>query len=107
MRESNFWDEFEYSKLKLLLNIDKVNSIMDVANGKKMLDKSFPISVELHLTDLCNLKCSWCTDKELRKNKATLSLETIRKIFKEFAEHNTGITLEGGANQLFILTLKK
>lgn len=96
MRESNFWDEFEYSKLKLLLNIDKVNSIMDVANGKQMLDKSFPISVELHLTDLCNLKCSWCTDKELRKNKATLSLETIRKIFKEFAEHNTGITLEGG-----------
>lgn len=96
MRESNFWDEFEYSKLKLLLNIDKVNSIMDVANGKKMLDKSFPISVELHLTDLCNLKCSWCTDKELRKNRATLSLETIRKIFKEFAEHNTGITLEGG-----------
>ena len=29
MMESNYWDEFEYSKLKLLLNIDKVNSISD------------------------------------------------------------------------------
>lgn len=96
MKESNYWDEFEYSKLKLLLNIDKVNSIVDVANGKKMLDQSFPISVELHLTDTCNLNCSWCTDKELRKNKATLPIETIEKLFREFGEHHTGVTLEGG-----------
>lgn len=96
MRESNYWDEFEYSKLKLLLNIDKVNSIADVANGKKMIDKSFPISVELHLTDVCNLNCGWCTDNELRKNKATLPIQTIEKLFKEFREHNTGVTLEGG-----------
>ena len=45
MMESNYWDEFEYSKLKLLLNIDKVNSIMGVFNGKKMSDKEFPICV--------------------------------------------------------------
>lgn len=96
MMESNYWDEFEYSKLKLLLNIDKVNSIMGVFNGKKMSDKEFPISVELHLTDMCNLNCHWCTDKELRKNKATLPLETIKKLFEEFAEYHTGVTLEGG-----------
>ena len=96
MMESNYWDEFEYSKLKLLLNINKVNSIMDVFNGKKMSDKEFPISVELHLTDMCNLNCYWCTDKELRKNKATLPLETIKKLFEEFAEYHTGVTLEGG-----------
>lgn len=96
MKEFNYWDPFEYSKLKLLLNIEKVNSIVDVANGKKMLDNTFPISVELHLTDNCNLKCAWCTDKELRKNRATLPIETIEKLFKEFGEHNTGVTLEGG-----------
>lgn len=96
MTESNYWDEFEYSKLKLLLNIDKVNSVMDVADGKRLLDTEFPISVELHLTDICNLNCGWCTDKELRKNKATLNLESIEKLFKEFGEHHTGVTLEGG-----------
>lgn len=96
MMEANYWDEFEYSKLKLLLNIDKVNNIIDVANGKKKIDKSFPISVEMHLTDVCNLKCSWCTDKELRNNKATMSVETVENLFREFGEHGTGVTLEGG-----------
>ena len=51
----NYWDEFEYSKLKLLLNKEKVESILDVKNGIKKLDDRFPISVELHLTDRCNL----------------------------------------------------
>lgn len=31
----NFWDEFEYSKLKLLLNKEKVESILDVKNDIK------------------------------------------------------------------------
>ncbi len=96
MLGSNYWDELEYNKLKLLLNIGKVNSIMDVAKGEKMLDTHFPLSVEMHLTDICNLKCSWCTDKELRKNGATLPLEVIERLFKEFGGHNTGVTLEGG-----------
>lgn len=96
MIESNYWDEFEYSKLKLLLNINKVNSVVDVMKGKRLLDTEFPISVELHLTDMCNLKCGWCTDKELRKNNATVNIETIEKLFKEFGQHQTGVTLEGG-----------
>ena len=96
MMNSNFWDEFEYNKLKLLLNIGKVNSIAEVADGRRMSDKIFPISVEVHLTDKCNLNCKWCTDKELRKNGATMSLDIIEKVFKEFGEHHTGVTLEGG-----------
>lgn len=93
---TNYWDEFEYSKLKLLLNTEKMDSVMQVANGEKLLDEFFPISVELHLTDTCNLNCSWCTDKELRKNGATLPLETIERLFEEFGRHCTGVTLEGG-----------
>lgn len=93
---TNYWDEFEYSKLKLLLNTEKMDSVMQVANGEKLLDDFFPISVELHLTDTCNLNCSWCTDKELRKNGATLPLETIERLFEEFGRHCTGVTLEGG-----------
>lgn len=92
----NYWDEFEYSKLKLLLNKEKVNSILDVRNGIKKMDEYFPISVELHLTDKCNLNCEWCTDKELRKNQETLALDVIERLFREFWRHKTGITLEGG-----------
>ena len=96
MQSINYWDEFEYSKLKLLLNNEKVNSVLDVRNGVKKMDEQFPISVELHLTDCCNLKCEWCTDKELRQNKSVLDLQVIKKLFREFWRHGTGITLEGG-----------
>ena len=71
MKDKNHWSEFEYSKLKLLLNKKKVNSILDVLNGKKEFDEEPPISVELHLTDICNLKCPWCTDSKLKENNAT------------------------------------
>lgn len=96
MEDTNYWDEFEYSKLKLLLNKEKVNSILNVRNGIKKMDEHFPISVEIHLTDRCNLNCEWCTDKELRKNEATLDLHVIERLFREFWRHGTGITLEGG-----------
>ncbi len=96
MQDINYWDKFEYSKLKLLLNNEKVNSILDVRNGVKKMDDHFPISIELHLTDCCNLKCEWCTDKELRQNKAVLDTQVIKKLFREFWRHGTGITLEGG-----------
>ena len=92
----NYWDEFEYSKLKLLLNNEKVNSILDVRNGIKKMDERFPLSVELHLTDNCNLKCEWCTDKELRKNGAVMDLDVVSRLFREFWRHGTGVTLEGG-----------
>lgn len=96
MKYKNYWDEFEYSKLKLLLNNEKVISILNVRNGIKKMDDCFPISVEIHLTDSCNLNCEWCTDKELRQNKATLDLAIIGKLFREFWRYGTGVTLEGG-----------
>ncbi|MCI9141171.1 MAG: radical SAM protein [Lachnospiraceae bacterium] len=96
MKEKNYWDEFEYSKLKLLLHKEKVESMMEVRNGHREVDELFPISVELHLTDHCNLNCEWCTDKVLRNNRATLDEEVTRRLFREFGEHGTGVTLEGG-----------
>ncbi len=96
MENTNHWDEFEYSKLKLLLNNEKVNSILSVGRGNKESDEQFPISVELHLTDYCNLKCEWCTDKILRNNKATLDIKVVEALFREFGVRGTGVTLEGG-----------
>ena len=96
MNDPNYWDEFEYSKLKLILNQKKIESILNVRNGQKEIDEYFPISIEIHLTDRCNLNCEWCTDKALRENKATLDLQVIEKLFRELGEHGTGVTLEGG-----------
>lgn len=92
----NYWDEFEYDKLKLLLNYDKVKSVMDVLENKKLYDEYFPISTEIHLTDCCNLSCPWCTDKILRKNNATMPLESMEGLLEEFGRYGTGVTLEGG-----------
>lgn len=107
MERMNYWNEFEYSKLKLLLNKDKVNAILDVKNGIKGMDEHFPISVELHLTDHCNLNCEWCTDRELRKNGATLDVQVIEKLFREFWRHGTGVTLEGGGEPTIHPEFKK
>lgn len=94
--ENNYWDEFEYDKLKLLCHREKVQSIMEVASGIKVYDNLPPISVEIHLTDNCNLACPWCTDKSLLGNGAKLSKETAFSLLREFGQMGTGVTLEGG-----------
>ena len=96
MDTSNHWNEFEYSKLKLLLHQGKVNSLFRILQGEAHYDPLPPISVELHLTDLCNLKCSWCTDGTLRRNRATNPKETVFALFDNFSAHGVGVTIEGG-----------
>lgn len=96
MTKPNYWDVFEYNKLKLLLHEEKVGSMLQVLKGEKEYDELYPISVELHLTNLCNLKCPWCTDKELRRKHAILPFDIIDTLFEEFEKFGVGITLEGG-----------
>ena len=60
------------------------------------MDELFPISVEMHLTDCCNLRCEWCTDKELRKNGATMQYDYATSLLLEMKNHKTGVTIEGG-----------
>ncbi len=93
---NNYWNEFEYDRMKLLLNDKKVESILDVYKGNKLYDEIFPISVDLHLTNMCNLRCSWCTDRKLMQSGATMTFEKATSLMDEFAFHNTGVTLEGG-----------
>lgn len=94
--EKNYWDDFEYSKLKLIMHKEKVDSILNLKKGVIDMDELFPISVEMHLTDCCNLKCEWCTDKELRKNGATMSYENVKSLLLEMKKYKTGVTIEGG-----------
>lgn len=94
--KKNYWDEFEYDKLKLLLHKEKVQSIMDVYSGIKRYDNLPPISVEMHLTDNCNLCCPWCTDRDLHGDGEVLSLEKVFELMRIFGQTGTGVTLEGG-----------
>lgn len=96
MDNKNYWSEFEYNKLKLLLNHKKVESIFKVLNNEKMHDEAPPISVELHLTNHCNLNCEWCTDKIIKDQKVSNNKETIFKLFDYFTRNNVGVTIEGG-----------
>ena len=85
----NYWDEFEYSKLKLIMHKEKVDSILNMKKGIIGMDELFPISVEMHLTDCCNLRCEWCTDKELRKNGATMHYEDVTSLLLEMKNHKS------------------
>ena len=92
----NHFSLLEYDTLKLLNKHDKVSSILEVRDGRRTFDPLWPISVELHLTDICNLKCYWCTDNDLKDNKSFLEFEIAKRLCMEFKAHGVGVTLEGG-----------
>lgn len=92
----NYWNEFEYDKLKLLCHNNKVQSILEVGHGTRMCDELPPISVELQLTNNCNLNCPWCTDRDLHDNRKELSVKKCMELLYYFGQQGTGVTLEGG-----------
>ncbi len=92
----NYFTPLEYEPIKLLNKHDKINSIFNVRDGKKICDLLWPISVELHLTNQCNLNCYWCTDRNLKKTNASLDAKIIKKLLREFKTQNVGVTFEGG-----------
>ena len=61
---------------------------------------SYPISVEMTLTNTCNLKCVYCSDNELRTRQgrtAELDLDVIKRLFDDLSANGTsGVVLEGG-----------
>jgi MoaA/NifB/PqqE/SkfB family radical SAM enzyme/spore coat polysaccharide biosynthesis protein SpsF (cytidylyltransferase family) len=78
---------------KILLFPEKIHSITTQSR-----DPSYPISVELSLTNECNLNCEWCSDKQLRKNRpGTLPYARFCNLVDDLAAHGTrGLVLEGG-----------
>ena len=82
---------------KLALFPGKVKKIISgMSSGDTNL--SYPISVELSLTNICNLECIWCSDLDLRaKSSNDMELDLLKKLFKDLAENGTtGIVIEGG-----------
>lgn len=83
---------------KLYLHSEKMKALLSLATDE--VDQTYPISVELSLTNRCNLKCVWCSDGDLRKRQgvqSTLDETTLWRLFDDLKAGGTaGVVLEGG-----------
>lgn len=80
---------------KIFLHPGKVEKLLNEGQ-----DMSYPISVELTLTNVCNLDCCYCSDKELRLRQGirqTFDMDVLKRLFADLANGGTtGVTFEGG-----------
>jgi MoaA/NifB/PqqE/SkfB family radical SAM enzyme len=81
---------------KLLLFPEKLASLP--LNGPAGRDLSYPVSVELSLTNDCNQDCRWCSDRALRRRAGErLDLGALQRLFDDLAGGGVrGVTIEGG-----------
>lgn len=83
---------------KLYLYPDKLQGLHDVE--REAPDPTFPVSVELSLTNKCNLRCVWCSDQDLRNRQghsSELSRKELFRLFRELKAGGTrGVVIEGG-----------
>ena len=81
---------------KLFLHSEKVEDILE----EGVYTKSYPISVELTLTNKCNLQCVYCSDQDLRMRQGEdnyLSIDVLDALFGDLEKGGTkGVVLEGG-----------
>ena len=80
---------------KLFLHTVKIQDILD----NQVMANSYPISVELTLTNMCNLRCVYCSDQDLRERQGCKNMEfqVFEKLFADLAEGGTkGVVFEGG-----------
>lgn len=81
---------------KLFLNPEKTKSILE----KNITDATYPISVEMTLTNACNMNCVYCSDAMLRSRQGVteqIGLEDFKRLFDDLSTGGTkGIVIEGG-----------
>lgn len=81
---------------KILFHTEKIKEIVRSSE----YDSTYPVSVELTLTNKCNLNCIYCSDKKLRQregNSAELTVENLKALFFELKRGGTkGVVIEGG-----------
>jgi radical SAM protein with 4Fe4S-binding SPASM domain len=67
-------------------------------NNFSKLDITYPISVELSLTNRCNYNCLWCSDRALRKRlNGDIDFDVVKRLFEDLKNGGTkGIVIEGG-----------
>ena len=64
---------------------------------ENLIKQPKPRFYEICFSNHCNLNCSFCSQKELRKNNhEVMSLETLKGILKKAIEERVGIVITGG-----------
>lgn len=97
LAESNRYESVQEVGIeKLYLFPDKIAAI--AGNACEGSDLTYPISVELSLTNRCNFNCLWCSDKDLRvRESGDLDFDVAKRLFSDLKEGGTkGIVIEGG-----------
>ena len=81
---------------KALLFPDKIQALR--LNNCVTCDTTYPISVELSLTNRCNHNCIWCSDAELRERLGgEFNPDVLYALFEQLKAGGTrGIVIEGG-----------
>jgi radical SAM protein with 4Fe4S-binding SPASM domain len=81
---------------KIVIFPDKLKSLGSVEIGR--CDLTYPVSVELSLTNRCNLSCSWCSDLGIRQDAMVdLDYEIVLGLIRDLKEHGCrGVVVEGG-----------
>lgn len=81
---------------KIILFPDKLNRLVRFAEDNH--DTSYPISVELALTNKCNFNCRWCSDYQLRDRLGgEFHPKTLFNLLEDLAAGGTkGVCVEGG-----------
>ena len=76
------------TQAKMLYHVDRINEY-------NKNNDTFPIFMEINLTDICNMKCVWCIT-ENRKN-FTLDYNLLKQFLSDFKENGgKAVTYSGG-----------
>jgi len=81
---------------KLYLFPEKIAALKD--KNLADTDYTYPVSVELSLTNRCNFDCVWCSDKDIRvRSSGDMDFEVLKRLFDDLKQGGTkGIVIEGG-----------
>ncbi|MBF0557356.1 MAG: radical SAM protein [Nitrospirae bacterium] len=97
LAESNKYESIQEVGLeKLYFFPEKIRAL--VGGKTPGPDYTYPVSVELSLTNRCNFDCVWCSDKDLRARiNGDIELEVIKRLLVDLKAGGTeGIVIEGG-----------
>lgn len=83
---------------KIFLFPDKLKQLLSLPSSDTAIDNTYPLNVELSLTNRCNADCVWCSDRGIREAfGGDLEIEVVNRLIDDLAAGGCkGIVIEGG-----------